>query len=79
MTIPKLRLIMPQKVVDSDQVAPLQYTLTDTARLMRYSYRTVKRLVERGELATVGVGRLRRVPYDSIVAYLNRHRNDEAA
>jgi hypothetical protein len=36
-------------------------------------------LIAVGELATVGLGRLRRIPYDSIVAYLNRHRNDEAA
>jgi len=40
--------------------------------------RTVERLIEQGELATVGMGKLKRVPYDSIVAYQNRHRNDEA-
>lgn len=76
---PILRLLPPQRVADGNLVAPLQYTIADTARLLSVSTRTVKRLIASGELATVGQGRLRRVPYDSIVAYLNRHRNDEAA
>ena len=76
---PILRLLPPQRVAGSDQVAPLQYSITDTARLLDFSRRTVERLIERGELATVGTGKLKRVPYDSIVAYQNRHRNDEAA
>jgi excisionase family DNA binding protein len=78
-TMPIIRLLPPQRVADSEQIAPLQYTIADTARLLSVSIRTVKRLIEKGELATVGQGRLKRVPYDSIVAYLNRHRNDEAA
>jgi excisionase family DNA binding protein len=73
------RLLPPQRVANSDQVAPLQYTIADTARLLSVSRRTVERLIERGELATVGQGKLKRVPYDSIIAYLNRHRNVEAA
>jgi excisionase family DNA binding protein len=68
----------PQRVIDSDQIAPLQYTIADTARLLSVSRRTVLRLIARGELATVGQGRLLRIPYDSIVAYLNRHRNERA-
>jgi excisionase family DNA binding protein len=76
---PILRLVSPQKVADSDQVAPIQYSILDTARLLAVSRRTIERLIERGELATVGTGRLKRIPYDSIVAYQNRHRNDEAA
>jgi excisionase family DNA binding protein len=76
---PILRLLPPQRVADSEQIAPLQYTIADTARLLSVSIRTVKRLIEKGELATVGQGRLKRIPYDSIVAYLNRHRNDAAA
>lgn len=78
-TTPILRLLPPQKVAGSDQVAPIQYSITDTARLLGFSRRTVERLIERGELATVGAGRLKRVPYDSIVTYQTRHRNDEAA
>jgi excisionase family DNA binding protein len=78
-TSPIIHLLPPQKVADSRQIAPLQYRIEDTARLLAVSTRTVKRLIARGELATVGQGRLKRVPYDSIVAYQNRHRNDEAA
>jgi excisionase family DNA binding protein len=78
-TAPILRLLPPQKVADSEQIAPLQYRIEDTARLLSVSTRTVKRLIASGELATVGQGRLKRIPYDAIVAYLNRHRNDEVA
>jgi excisionase family DNA binding protein len=76
---PILRLLPPQRVAGSDQVAPIQYTIQDTARLLALSKRTVERLIERGELATVWRGKLKRVPYDSIVAYQNRYRNDEVA
>ncbi len=76
---PILHLLPPQRVAGSEQVAPLQYSIVDTARLLAMSRRTVERLIMRGELATVGQGKLKRVPYDSIVAYQNRHRNDEAA
>lgn len=78
MSTPILRLITPQRVADSEYVAPLQYSIKDTARLLAVSRRTVERLIERGELATVGTGKLKRVPYDSIVAYQNRHRNEAA-
>ena len=73
-----LRLLPPQRVAGSDQIAPLQFTIKDTARLLGFSRRTVERLIERGELATIGTGKLRRVPYEAIVTYQNRHRNDEA-
>jgi excisionase family DNA binding protein len=76
--LPILRLLPPQRVAESDQVAPLQYTIRDTARLLAVSRRTVERLIERRELATIGARRLKRVPYDSIVSYQNRHRNDQA-
>ena len=78
---PLLRLIPPQKVADTDQVAPLQYRIGDTARLLGYSRRTVERLIRRGELTTVGQGRLKRVPYDAIAGYLNRssHHNRKPA
>ncbi len=74
---PILRLIPPQKVADSEQIAPLQFKIEDTARLLSVSRRTVERLIAQDELATVGTRKLKRVPYDSIVAYLNRHRNDK--
>ena len=72
------RLLPPQRVVGSDQVAPLQFKIEDTARLLSVSRRTVERLIEHGELATVGTRKLKRVPYDSIISYQNRHRSDAA-
>jgi len=75
-SMPQFRLLPPQRVADSDQIAPLQYTILDTARLFKYSRRTVERLIAKGELSTVGTGKLKRIPYDSIVAYQNRHRSD---
>jgi excisionase family DNA binding protein len=74
--MPILRLVTPQRVAGSDQVAPLQYSITDTARLLGFSRRTVERLIACGELASVGRGKLRRVPFDSIAAYQTRHRSD---
>jgi excisionase family DNA binding protein len=76
---PILRLLPPQRVADSEQIAPLQFKIIETARLLAVSRRTIERWVERGELATVGTGKLKRIPYDSIIAYLNRHRSDEEA
>lgn len=74
-----IRLLPPQRVAGSDQIAPLQYSLKDTARLLSVSRRTVERMIARGELATVGRGKLRRVPYDAIVAWQNRNRSDGEA
>jgi excisionase family DNA binding protein len=75
---PVLRLLPPQRVADAEQIAPLAYRLGDAARLLSCSKRTVERLCNKGELEAIGRGKLRRVLYDSIVAYLNRQR-DEAA
>jgi hypothetical protein len=50
-------------------------TIDDTVRPQR----TVERLIAKCELIMVGQGTLRRVCYDSILAYLSRHRDDEAA
>src|SRR5262245_42454876 len=71
-----LRLQPPERVADSEQIAPLRYTYEDTARLLAISVRTVKRLIAKGELATAGQGRLKRILYASILAYIERHRNE---
>jgi excisionase family DNA binding protein len=77
-TKPVLRLLPPQRVADAEQIAPLCYSMKDTARLLSCSKRTVERLCYRGELESIGTGKLRRVLYESIVAYLNRNRNEAA-
>jgi excisionase family DNA binding protein len=73
---PVFHLLPPQKIADSKQLAPLQYTIDDTARLLALSRRMIYKLIATGELESVGTGRLRRIPYDSILAYLHRHRNE---
>ena len=41
------------------ELEPLQVKIREAARMMRYDERTVRRLVERGELPAIGRGRLR--------------------
>ena len=47
----------PHKIADSEQLAPLQYTIADTARLLSVSKNVVSRLIASGELESVGTGR----------------------
>jgi len=75
---PIIRLLPPQKVADSDLVAPLQYSIKDTARLVSISVRSVERLIAKGELGCVGRHKLRRVPLVDILAYQERNRNEAA-
>ncbi len=53
---------------------PLQVSIDEAARLLAYNARTIRRLIDRGELSAVGVGRLRRVPMQSLHAYQERNR-----
>lgn len=57
---------------------PKQVKIARAAQLLDYSEKTIDRLIRSGELVAVGSGRLRRVEYASIVAYIERHR-DRAA
>lgn len=67
----------PQRVTESQQVTPLVYSMRDTARLLGgMSMRTVDRLIARGELVSIGQRKLRRVTYASILAYIDRNRNE---
>jgi excisionase family DNA binding protein len=68
-----------QHAADSGQNAPLLRTIRDTGRQLAVSRRTIERLIAQGELESVGAGKLRRVLHESIVAYINRHRNNEGA
>jgi excisionase family DNA binding protein len=53
---------------------PLQVSIDEAARLLAYNARTIRRLIARGELPVVGIGRLRRVPMQSLRDYQQRHR-----
>ncbi|MFC8239397.1 excisionase family DNA-binding protein [Streptomyces chartreusis] len=56
-------------------------TVEETARRLRIGRTTCFRLVRAGEIESVTVGRLRRVPADAVSAYVAklRHRPAEAA
>lgn len=51
-------------------------TVAEVADLMRLSRMTVYRLINRGELPAVRVGRSFRVPQDALDAYLRTHSVD---
>lgn len=56
-----------------ERLEPFQVTIAEAARLLAYDTRTIRRLITRGELAVVGVGRLRRIPLQSLRDYQQRH------
>jgi excisionase family DNA binding protein len=53
----------------------LQVSIREAARLLSFSERTVYALLERGELRSVGQGRLRRIPVDELRRWQQRHMN----
>lgn len=53
---------------------PLQVTIREAATLLRYHERTIRRLIERGELRAVGQGRLRRIALADLKAWQERNR-----
>lgn len=55
-------------------IEPLQVSVATAALLLDYSKRTVRRLIAKGDLETVGQGRLLRILMASILAYQRRHR-----
>lgn len=62
------------KLHSGAEIAPLQVSKRDAARLLDLSVRTIERLVERGELAQIGTGRLARFALDDLRAYQERNR-----
>lgn len=62
-------------VARADIHIPLQVTIAEAARLLSFDQSTIRRLLQRGELISVGSGRLRRVDMESLYTYKQRHRN----
>ncbi|MBX0331327.1 helix-turn-helix domain-containing protein [Oscillochloris sp. ZM17-4] len=52
-----------------------QVTIAEAAELLSYGKRTVYRMVQTGELPSVGEGKLRRIRIADILAWQNRNRN----
>ena len=51
-----------------------QVSLAEAGRILGYSKKTVERLCQRGELASIGTGRLRRIAISDIKAFQARNR-----
>jgi excisionase family DNA binding protein len=76
---PVLRMLPPQRVADSDQIAPLQFQLKDAARLLAISNRTLQRWIKEGRMSATGRGKLRRVEYAELLRVLEELRRDGRA
>lgn len=53
----------------------LQVKIGTAANLLDVDERTIRRMVARGELASIGRGRMRRIALDDIRAWQARNRN----
>jgi excisionase family DNA binding protein len=63
---------------DSAKIIPFAVKLQEAADSLGYCKRTIERLVRRGKLETIGSGKMRRVLYASILAYIERERKKAA-
>lgn len=70
---------MNKQVTDLHEVAPLVYSFRDVARMLSCSTGSVGRLVAKGKLRAVGTGRAKRVPAESVAAYINPDSQTEEA
>lgn len=52
-----------------------QYTLQEAADKLRYSKRHVEKMCQRGELSSIGTGRLRRIRAVDLAAWQQQNRN----
>jgi excisionase family DNA binding protein len=57
------------------QLEPLQVRIQEAARLLGYDERTIRRLVQRGELHAIGRGRLRRIALADLRDWQARNRH----
>jgi excisionase family DNA binding protein len=67
-------MTQPQTTVPLTQ--RLQVKPDEAAQLLSISKMTLFRLTERGELRSIGSGRLRRYAVADLVAYMERQRSD---
>lgn len=50
------------------------YTIDETAKLLKVARVTVDRLIRRGEIRPIKVGRVNRIPREEILAFIERHK-----
>lgn len=66
------RALEGREETEPDKIALRTVTLTDAATRLGVSRPTIYRLVQRGELTTVLIGGLERIPLRALVAYATR-------
>lgn len=63
-------------MTEQNDTARLQVKIKRAAFLLDVDERTIRRLVERGELPAVGRGRMKRIALDDIRAWQARNRSE---
>ncbi|MEU8466980.1 helix-turn-helix domain-containing protein [Streptomyces sp. NPDC029006] len=66
-------------LVEADVPAPVLLTVEEAARCLHIGRTTCFRLIRTGELESLTIGGLRRVPADAPAAYLARRRAEKPA
>lgn len=66
------RVLEGREDTEPDKIALRTVTLTDAATRLGVSRPTIYRLVQRGELTTVLIGGLERIPLRALTAYATR-------
>lgn len=70
------RITMSQNP-EHDEAPRLMLTVPEAARRLSIGKSYIYRLMLQGELETVHLGKLRRVPYDCLVEYVDRLRREQ--
>lgn len=65
--------------VEADEPAPVLLTVEEAARCLRIGRTTCFALIRTGDLESLTIGGLRRVPADAPAAYLARRRAEQRA
>jgi hypothetical protein len=68
--------IIEMRISSLDGVEPLQVSINKASRLLDYSTRHIRRLLDTHELESVGQGRSLRITMASIRAFQERHLNE---
>ncbi|PSM39237.1 DNA-binding protein [Streptomyces dioscori] len=66
-------------LAEADDLAPVLLTVEEAARCLRVGRTTCFALIRTGELESLTIGGLRRVPADAPAAYLERRRAEQRA
>lgn len=57
---------------------PRLITMTEAEKLLSLDDNTIRRLIREGELTKLKIGRALRIEYQSVVDFVERHKNGQA-